>query len=349
MKYKISVILPTNRKNSKEQLDIIHKVADTVNEYESNDSITFDNDFTNLTATYAKDCTHILKPTLLSLVNQSMNWLDYEIILCHRYPEDMEEAIKCFETRMNIKLIKEPPSIWHELGNNYTTVNNIRNSGIINAEGELLIFLDDLSIFNHHLLQDIWEAYKDGYLSTAKAIRRIRWEEKPEYSKGLSKETLINGNIRGAINFTNVPIGTTISTAATWTYCTSAPLDEVLDINGFDEIYDGSFGGTDQDFGRRLAKVTKYRRKIVGMIYEFASLPRGSIRIRNDEILREICNQSPNPVHVGANTWKPTKRDLKRYENYHKNTIGELDPNWNKLMDVPLIDLKEERKKIGKI
>jgi len=62
-------------------------------------------------------------------------------------------------------------------------------------------------------------------------------------------------------------------------------------------------------------------------------------------MLRTICCQSPNPVHIRANTWKPDNRQLRRYEAYHRTKFGELDVNWNRLMDVPLIDLNEERKK----
>lgn len=341
---KISIILPTNRVNSEEQLNIIHKMSSIINNYESNKETVFCKEFTDLVGTYVDRCTHLLKPTLLSLTNQTMHRNDYEILLCHKHPEDIEETLKCFETRINIKVLKEKPSIWHELGN-YPTINNNRNTGIINATGELLFFLDDLTIFGPHLLDNIWNEYQNGYYVTCKAIRRIRYEENPSYIETPSRKIIIHKNIRGALNFLDIPLGATISTAATWTYATSVNLEECLQINGFDEVYDGSFGGTDQDLGRRLSKISKYRRKLIGTIYEFSSAPRGKIKLRNDEMLRTICCQSPNPVHIRANTWKPDNRQLRRYEAYHRTKFGELDVNWNRLMDVPLIDLNEERKK----
>jgi hypothetical protein len=270
---------------------------------------------------------------------------DYEVLLCHKHPEDLKGAIKCFETRMNIKVLKEKPSIWHDLGK-YPTINNIRNTGLINATGELILFLDDLTLFGPNLLETVWNEYREGYCTTAKAIRRIRYEENAIEGETPSRKNIINGKIRGVMNFIDIPLGATISTAATWTYCTTATLDECIQVNGMDEIWDGSFGGTDQDFGRRLAKITKYRRKLAGEIYEFSSAPRGKIKLRDDEMLRAICNQAPNPVHIRANSWKPIDKQLNRYEKYHKNNLGELDKNWNKMLEVPLFDLKTEREKL---
>ena len=107
--------------------------------------------------------------------------------------------------------------------------------------------------------------------------------------------------------------------------------------------WDGNFGGTDQDFGIRLARVSKYKRKLMGTIYEFKhTSPRQ--KLRDDGILRQICGQWL-PKHVRANEWKPTEAEMRRYKRWHESNIGYLNPLWNRFLDVPMYDLRELRNK----
>jgi hypothetical protein len=318
---KISIILPTYRKNCKEELDNLHNYQKYI------DTSKLGEEFDKLYDKYVKNCNHILEPTLNCILNQTFPIEDYEIILCHKYPEDISEIYKLFT---NLKLVKEKPSIWHELGN-YATVNNNRNTGIINATGELLFFLDDLTIFNENLLQEVWDNYQDGFYTTCKVIKRIKIENEKLIGtfkvKGLAGQGLLNNS-------------------ATWTYGMSVSLKETLKINGFDEIWDGSFGGTDHDFGRRLDSISRYKRKIGPLIYEFTHYNEQKKRpkTRDDEIFRAICRQSPTPRMVRANSWKPNSVEMERYETWHKSNIGELDKNWNKFLDVPLYNIQDLKK-----
>jgi len=323
---KISVILPTNKRNSPELLKEMRNISSITRK-----KTIFNEDFTLLSGW--GDCRHYLYPTLECLSKQI--FLDYEVIICHKYPEDLNDLIDFYP---KLKLIKEKPSIWHQLGN-YPTVNNNRNTGIMNAKGELLVFLDDMTIFNKHLLRDIWNTYKDGYYSTAKAIRRIRYNPDAKVMEKGNRKTYVDNGIYGAENFHNINIGDKIHNAATWTYCCSMSREECLEINGFDEIYDGNFGGTDQDIGRRLIRISKYKRKLIGNIYEFAHKSHKHT-VRYDEMFRQICGQSPIPKHIRANSWKPTPLELKRYKRWHLHTHGEMDVNWNKFMDIPLYNIK---------
>lgn len=312
---KISVILPTYRKNCQEELDNLHNYKKYLNTSQ------FGEEFKQL---YEKvnvgGCLHILIPTLRCLNNQTFK--NFEIILSHKYPEDIK-----IENWDNLKIIKEKNSIWHSLGD-YATVNNNRNTGVLEATGELLFFLDDMTIFNETLLQNVWDNYKDGFYTTCPVIKRIKIE---------------NDKIQGNFRLKGLEGGGLLSNFATWTYGMSVSLKETLKINGFDEIYDGSFGGTDMDFGRRLSSVSRYKRKVGSMIYEFSHYSEQNKRpkIRDDEVFRTICNQSPKPQYIKANSWKPSQDQLFKYEEWHKQNIGELDKNWNKFMDVPLYNLNE--------
>jgi len=317
---KISVILPTYRKNCQEELDNLHNYQKYLNTSQ------FGEEFKQLYDKYVKDCKHILEPTLHCIENQNFDIDDYEVILCHKYPEDIP---KQFESFSGFKLIKEKDSIWHSLGD-YATVNNNRNTGIIHAEGELLFFLDDMTIFNENLLQTVWDNYQDRFYTTCKVIKRIKIEDE---------------RIIGNEKFRGIKEDENISNSSTWTYGMSISMKECLKINGFDEIYDGSFGGTDIDFGRRLNRISKYKRKLGPTIYEFShySEQKKRPKIRDDEILRLICNQSPIPWEIKANSWKPSQEQLFVYEEWHKQNIGELDKNWIKFIDIPLYNLEDMR------
>lgn len=332
---KISVILPTYRKNSKEELDNLHNYFNYL-PYKN----TLGEEFKTLYYLHTKyeeleQCFHILEPTIDCLISQIFNKDDYEILICHKYPDDINDLLRYYKDERfpKIKVINEKSSIWHELGD-YPTVNNNRNSGILEAQGELLFFLDDMCIFNENLLQKIWDNYKDGYYTTCKVFKRIQIKD---------------DKIVGTEKFKGLYEGIQIPNAATWTYGMSVSMKECLKINAFDEIYDGSFGGTDMDFGRRLFLVSNYKRKLGQTIYEFSHYHQQikNKRIRNDEIFRKICGQAPIPLHIRANSWKPTIAQINKYKRWHLKNIDELDVNWNKFMDVPLYDLEEMRNEIA--
>lgn len=337
---KISVILPTNKINSENDSSNIGYICKDVYK-----KTIFNEEFTktaliNVLNGGDEYPIHILEPTLNSLSNQSFD--DFEVLLCHKYPDDAKGIISKYKSTLDIKLIKEKPSIWHDLGN-YPTVNNIRNTGLIHANGELILFLDDNTIFSETLLDDMWNSYKSGYYGTAKSIRRIKlMEEPPIVDNRMNRKVYYDNKIYGVENFSNNNIGDIIPVSASWTYCCSVSLNDCLSINGFDELYDGNFGGTDEDFGLRLGKVSNMKRKIIGNIYEFDHESQRQ-KYRDDNVLRRVCKQFPIPKHIRANLWKPTNNQLKRFENYHKLNDIYLDKNWKEIMNSPLYELEEER------
>ncbi len=332
---KITVILPTNRVNTPENIAKLHKIAGICEK-----NTVFNADFTENTLKYVKNASNIIEITLSSLFSQDFD--NFEVILCHKYPKKVEKVVKMYEKEgFYVNLVKEKPSIWHKLGD-FPTVNNIRNTGIIYSKGELLLFLDDYTIFSPNLLKKAWNEYQKGYYITARGRRRIRYNPEAEPLETPTRRTLVDKGVYSSYNFNNIEEGDRIPNPATWTYCCSVSLEDCLKINGFDEIYDGNFGGTDQDFGRRLAKVSNKKRRLMGEIYEFAhKSPRHKIRI--DEVMRDVFGQSPNPKYIRANSWKPNKKDIIRYKRWHERVKGDLNPLWNKFMDIPLYNISDMR------
>ena len=122
-----------------------------------------------------------------------------------------------------------------------------------------------------------------------------------------------------------------------WTCSATVSMEEMLEINGYDELYDGALAGIDMDAGNRLAMVSKYKRVASqNYIYEIDD-PAPKPQIRDDIMMRNIFRVK----HIRANSWKPSRTQLRRYEGWHKHHLGELDKNWNKFMDVPLYDMRE--------
>lgn len=332
---KISVVLPTNKINSQENIDKILNVVKDVHK-----KTIINKEFTdicrwNITPSNEDTINHILQLPLRCLLYQTFE--DFEVIITHKYPENVEDIVKWYKQFLDIKLVKEKYSIWHKLGD-YPTVNNNRNTGIMEAKGELIVFLDDYTIFNDRILQNIWDNYTNGYYSTSKAYRRIKREECENEVLLTNRNRIHSNGITAVNNFYGYDIGSEIHKSCTWTYCCSVSKEDCLRINGFDEIYDGNFGGTDQDFGRRLNEVSSYRRKLVGTIYEFSHTSTRQ-KIRDDEVFRKVIGQSPIPKHIKANLWKPTRNQLKRYEYWHNKHYN--NKIWNKCMDVPLYNLKD--------
>lgn len=333
---KISVIIPTNKINSKEECKKFNDIYSIVKENKNDNPIS--KEFTSLVLDRLYCVTNILHPTIDSIMNQTFE--DYEVLLCHKYPEDVKEDFRILWP--SLRIIKEKSSIWHDLGDEFRTVNNIRNTGLIHTKGELILFLDDYTIFNENLLQDAWDAYQDGYYITARGYRRIRYDENAKSEDKKTRKTIVDKGIYSSYNLGRIEDGGGLPKSTTWTYCCTASLEDCLRINGFDEVWDGNFGGTDQDFGKRLAKISTYKRKLIGNIYEFAHKSPRQI-IRNDEILRQICGQWI-PKYVKANTWKPTQAEMRRYRKWHHTYKGYLDSNWNKFLDVPMYNIEDLRK-----
>lgn len=328
----ISVILPTNRKNSKDELKLIESYREHILSLDKPPT----KEFMDLVDKRTSDINHFLDITLRSLENQS----NIEVILTHKYPEDAKDLVKDYD----IRLIKEKPSIWHNLGN-YPTVNNNRNTGIINAKNKILWFLDDYSIFNDRLPKNIVDNEKNGYMTTFRSMRRIRFREDNEnLNPTQNRSSFFFGDMISGFNLQSYKDNDEIPYSSTWTYGCTIPLDETLDINGFDEIYDGCFGGTDEDLGLRLQlNKPKYRRLIGNqIIYEFShptSRQYGKEKTRDMTMFRKITQQLPVPKNIIANQWKPSNIQLKRYKMWHEHKIGKLDNNWNKFMDVQLYNL----------
>jgi glycosyltransferase involved in cell wall biosynthesis len=92
-----------------------------------------------------------LKKSLNSLINQTLNENDYEILVIdNASTDDSKEIVENFSSIKNLKYIVEPI-----LG-----VSQARNTGINNSKGEYVAFIDDDAIASPQWLEKILEIFR---------------------------------------------------------------------------------------------------------------------------------------------------------------------------------------------
>ena len=331
---KISVLLATNRLNGK-CFKYMKNTIDNLNRLPQN---TFTQEFRDLAYKRLAGAEHFLEPTLKSLDNQTFG--DFELILSHRYKNDALDIINNHDWDFPIKLVDEKPSIWHDLGEQYHTVANNKNTAFINSKGDLIYHIDDLTFFNEHLLQEVWDLWNEGKYMTGRTVRCITYNKKKrdEVTRlGPGKIRIQkNGwigqvkNLIPAVDHPQIPM------SMFWTCSASVSAAELLEINGYDELYDGSLSGIDMDAGTRHEKISKYDRVASdNYLYEIDD-PTPKNMVRDDVMMRQIMRVR----HVRANSWKATSIQIRRFRMWMKHNEKLVDPNWDKLTKVPLYDIK---------
>jgi hypothetical protein len=339
---KISILLPTNRNNNK-IIDKIKSINKNISNREFNLKYT-SNTFLPLIEDRTSHIDNYLEPTLRSLEKQRFK--DFELVISHKNPTYSElEIVKSYN--INTKLVKEKHSLWHDLDDKYPTLCNNINTAFIHSNGELLLRLDDLTIFGNKIIGEVWKNYKDGYYSTAPAWREIDYNQN---KIGMHSNIQVGPNkwniIDDGLTYQDVPVYRDnikeIPVAACWGYFSSISRDEFMKLNGHNELFDGSIAGTDLELGQRLSHISKFKRKVTeNRVFEINDIPYKHMT-RDDTILRQICQRE---IKLKANTWKPSMNALRRYKKWHIKNHGSIDENWDKLLESPEFDLKEEYKK----
>jgi glycosyltransferase involved in cell wall biosynthesis len=215
--------------------------------------------------------THFLEPTIRSLSNQRFD--DFELILVDALKHDRDWDFSKLPYPVKHVPVHRDHRFW--LDRKRWSVCGTLNTGLIHAEGELIVRIDDCSEFEGDFLQRFWEAYMSGYWGLAMHIRYL--EGKPakyneEYrekgyealyaKKDLEEEErdvvlkrLYGEN--GLVRDSRYPVveahGGSLLAPYNWMYgYSSFTLEAALKVNGFDELFDGDKSLEDVDFGSRL-------------------------------------------------------------------------------------------------
>lgn len=143
---------------------------------------------------------------------------------------------------------------WYDLG--YVYISAAKNTGILYADGDLLITFDDSEFFPESLLATYWKWFNNGIFMHGyhKRMTSIKTENgKPTFP--IEGELYINDHRAGTVS----PQNATARSYGSSAYAGSSfSLVDALKINGFNEKMDGCKSLEDCDFGARLEMLGKH-------------------------------------------------------------------------------------------
>ena len=225
--------------------------------------------------------THILGPCIESLKNQTFR--DFELVVVDSLYElrpGMFRGEPFGELPFPVKHV--PVHLNHRFWLDHRRFNasGAMNTGLLHAEGELVVKVDDCCMFQPDLLERMWKEYQGGYFPLAMHTR-YRDGEQAYFDVKYREEGYETTALRDASHQPQTP-KEQVQKALNELHPEGAPvrdsrwrkveaaggrliaeqnqfygysgfsLDAALKVNGFDELFDGDSPQMDVDFGIRL-------------------------------------------------------------------------------------------------
>ena len=223
---------------------------------------------------------HLFDVTLDTLSRQSFKDFEYIIVDC--FYEERKDYFKSHNLGLRIKHVPSYPNPWKEKG--LVQVCHQFNKGVIHADGELLFFDADSSMLPPDLMANLWRHYKDGWLvslgfgvdatyATDLLSRRLSedgvyqsvksWQGvdlnytdgiivPTEYYKHLGYEGKVLMDHRYRKLFSEAGREMEMIPPDWYYGISTASMDAILKVNGFDQAFDGDSALNDVDLGNRL-------------------------------------------------------------------------------------------------
>lgn len=207
---------------------------------------------------------HLFQPTFQSMIEQSMHEFEWVIIDAnyHKRPD----YFKNLQPPFPIKHVPAQPNIWLKHG--LPGVSTQYNRGIIHADGELLFFTGDSYLFKQDFMKLLWHCYGQGCFPLAwymfdntytdgrhKVVGdvNIKYPPEPYDICGFTGKNQVGLEHRFVKLFGTTRLKAVRGLPWLWWFgCSSASLQAMLQINGWDERFDGDKMLMDMDVGSRL-------------------------------------------------------------------------------------------------
>lgn len=224
---------------------------------------------------------HLFDVTLDTLSKQTFQDFEYIVVdVCYELRKDY---FKTHNYGLKIKHIPAAPNIWSKLGLVQTC--HQFNKGIIHADGELMFFDGDSSMLHPNLMENLWRHYNEGYFTSLgfgvdltysqelyeKTLQVNGYIPPPGTWQGQTisqaNSTLVptdhykhlgyNGNVLMDHRYRQVFEGNnkemSLITPAWYYGISTAPLEALLKVNGFELAFDSTSALNDVDLGNRLS------------------------------------------------------------------------------------------------
>ncbi len=152
---------------------------------------------------------------------------EFEIIIIDDCIEDRKEQVENFAklNNLNIKWMRSKKPYYRS----NACMGCARNTGLIYAQGELIVFNDDYSCVKPNYLEKVWNIYKNNpKISNIGACVFVDYKE-PPYSENI-ESLAISKDPRRKSSLCSCDIFFTSNA--------SAPLKDIIKVNGFWEIAD---------------------------------------------------------------------------------------------------------------
>ncbi len=178
-----------------------------------------------------------------SLRAQNFPFTDFELILPDTQWERRKDYFTEHPQTFAVKHCPKKASLWYQ--RKFPDIANGYNTGIIQADGELLLLLSSGCEFGPDALWLCWDWHVKGYA----AAFMYDWVQGARVTRpDTRRDSLIQHD--GVQYFMPEP-GKFYAGFYGHQCC---PLAMALKVNGFDELYDGTKGGQDVEFGVRLSR-----------------------------------------------------------------------------------------------
>lgn len=209
---------------------------------------------------------HLWESTLQTLAKQTFK--DFEYISADTMYQDRKDYFKDHNYGLRIKHIPSQPYLWSDLF--LCDACHKFNLGAIHADGELIMLGGDSAMFPPDFFENIWRHYdEEGWFVSAgfgtdltylgrgdagSTYTKEAWTD-PKYFDyysflGLTGPIVMDHRYNMVFNGNQVEKG--IITPQWYYGFSSLTLEAMLEVNGFEEMYDATLTEADCDLGARL-------------------------------------------------------------------------------------------------
>jgi glycosyltransferase involved in cell wall biosynthesis len=246
---------------------------------------------------------------LITVRKQGLDWQlyhlskqtfkDFEVVLVDGYYEERKEVIANKAKELGLNIQHHPLPVL-----SYITSVNIasnRNTALSYSKGDVVIFVDDHQIIPENFVERHIRTTHKGVATVGRQYALYRKRDNYFDFSTFSVEEIEHGDGRADLGW----VGTFVHGGAFWTNNASVWRADALEVNGFDERYNGGTAGEDTDFGTRLTtigiKIFFSTDALVWHVdHSINPLPGKKLSGVSDKVDKSLCNHNRTPFTCNA-------------------------------------------------